>query len=84
MNTNTVQIRTDLHGQRPVGAWLEPLRRVVAALRRRHERRQAIAELARMPDWRLDDMGIPRGRIVEVVDGLVARRGPEEAHRAEL
>lgn len=48
-----------------------------AALRRYQQRRGAIAELRRMSDWRLADLGIPRERIVEVVDGLIAREGPE-------
>jgi uncharacterized protein YjiS (DUF1127 family) len=47
------------------------------ALRRYQQRRIAIAELRRMSDWRLADLGIPRERIVEVVDGLIAREGPD-------
>ena len=38
------------------------------------DRRRAIVELARMQDWRLMDLGIERGRIPEIVDGLIARR----------
>ncbi len=39
-----------------------------------HRARQgAIRQLCRMPGWRLRDMGIDRGRIPEIVDGLLAR-----------
>jgi uncharacterized protein YjiS (DUF1127 family) len=46
------------------------------ALRRHQQRRRAISELARMSDWRLADLGIPREQIREVVDGMIAREGP--------
>jgi len=40
-----------------------------------HRARQgAIRELCRTPGWRLRDMGIERGRIPEIVDGLLARQ----------
>ena len=40
-----------------------------------HRARQgAIRELCRMPGWRLRDLGIDRGRIPEIVDGLLARK----------
>ncbi len=40
-----------------------------------HRARQgAIRQLCRMPGWRLRDMGIDRGRIPEIVDGLLARQ----------
>lgn len=86
MNTNTVPIRSDLRAdaERPSAGWIDPLRRVLAALRRRHRRQRAIAELARMPDWRLEHLGIPRGRIAEVVDGLLARQGREAVLHAEV
>ena len=86
MNTNTIPLRSDLgtDAARPAAGWLDPLLRVLASLRRRHHRRRAIAELSRMPDWRLEDMGIPRGRIADVVDGLVARRASGEVHRARV
>lgn len=78
MTTNTIRldtgIRKDIPGARPAG-----LANVLAWLRRVRQRRRAIAELARMPDWRLADLGIPRDRIVEVVDGLIEREGPGSA-----
>lgn len=37
-------------------------------------RQSAIRELCAMPGWRLRDVGIERGRIPEVVDGLLARK----------
>jgi len=46
------------------------------AFRHYQQRRRAIGELVRMSDWRLADLGIPRDRIAEVVDGLIAREGP--------
>ena len=48
--------------------------RAIRRVRDGIDRRRAILELARMQDWRLMDMGIERGRIPEVVDGLIARR----------
>lgn len=53
-------------------AWLSSRR---DAVRRHQQRRRAIAELTRMSAWRLADLGIPRDRIPEVVDGLIAREG---------
>ena len=58
------------------GAWLTWVKQRLEALRRMHQRRQAIGELARMSDSRLQDLGIPRDRIAEIVDGLIAREGP--------
>lgn len=47
-----------------------------------HRARQgAIRELCRMPGWRLRDMGIDRGRIPEIVDGLLARNRALAADR---
>jgi len=43
------------------------------------DRRRAILELARMQDWRLADLGIERGRIPEIADGLIARRNAVRA-----
>lgn len=37
-------------------------------------RQSAIRALYRTPGWRLRDMGIERGRIPEIVDGLLARK----------
>jgi uncharacterized protein YjiS (DUF1127 family) len=50
-------------------------------MRRIQQRRRAIGELARMSDWRLQDLGIPRDQIAEVVDGLIARQGPSMGRR---
>lgn len=36
-----------------------------------HRRRRAIAELAALEDWQLDDIGIRRAQIREVVDGTL-------------
>ncbi len=35
-----------------------------------------------MQDWRLADLGIERGRIPEIVDGLIARRTANQ-HRPQ-
>lgn len=48
--------------------------RAIRRLRDGADRRRAILELGRMQDWRLADMGIERGRIPEIVDGLIALR----------
>ncbi len=48
----------------------------LAAVRLLQQRRRTIAELARMSDSRLRDLGIPRGQIAEIVDGRIARQGP--------
>lgn len=73
MTTNTMQLQGGLRtgGVRSAATtgWLR-------ALRRRHQRNRAVSELRRMSDWRLADLGIPRGQIPEVVDGLIARQGP--------
>ena len=77
MNTNSVRIRTDFpavsSAATPMGGWLDGVKRIFASIGRWHRRNRAIAELSRMPDWRLEDMGIPRGRIPEAVDGLMGR-----------
>ena len=65
-----------------IGAWLAWVADRLALIRRMRQRRQAIGELARMSDWRLQDMGIPRDQIAEVVDGLIAREGPSLGRRA--
>ena len=50
-----------------------------------HRARQgAIRELCRMPGWRLRDMGIERGRIPEIVDGLLARERALEAEKRRM
>ncbi len=45
-----------------------------------HRARQAaIRTLYRTPGWRLRDLGVERGRIPEIVDGLLARQRALEA-----
>ncbi len=70
-------------GSRPLGtgAWLTWATDRLEAVRRIRQRRRAIGELARMSDWRLQDLGIPRDQIAEVVDGLIAREGPPMGRR---
>ena len=84
MNSSQIQLATDFQVDAPgtapwpseVGTWLAWAKNRLAAVRRLRQRRRAINELSRMPDWRLQDMGIPRHQIAEVVDGLIAREGP--------
>ena len=91
MNTHRIGLATDFRLAAPrtgsrfleFNAWLEWAKNRLEAVRRLHQRRRAIAELSRMSDWRLQDMGIPRDRIAEVVDGLIAREGPSVGHRAQ-
>lgn len=73
MTTNTIQLEG---GLRVAGARSSGLGGLLATLRRRRQRRLAISELTRMSDWALADLGIPRGQIREVVDGMIARQGP--------
>lgn len=85
MSSNTIRLDTGFAADpvqprsRDAAGWLGWARNGYVALRRRRQRRLAIVELSRMPDWRLADMGIPRGQIAEVVDGLIAREGPSAA-----
>ncbi len=84
MNTNTVLMGTDLGVETPrarprfpdFGGLLSWAKGRLAAIRLLRQRRKAIGELARMSNKRLEDLGIPRGQIPEVVDGLIARQGP--------
>ena len=84
MNTNTMQIGAGLGVETPrarprildFSGLLTWTRGRLAAVRVLRQRRRAISELARMSDGRLADLGIPRGQIPEVVDGLIAREGP--------
>ena len=82
MNTKQIHLGTDFHEERSrprsseLGVWLTWAKDRLAALRRLRQRRHAISELARMSDSRLQDLGIPRDQIAEVVDGLIARQGP--------
>ena len=70
-------------GSRPSGVdtWFGWAADRLAAVRRIQQRRRAIGELARMSDSRLQDLGIPRDQIPEVVDGLIAREGPSTGRR---
>lgn len=72
-------------GSRPLGVdpWLRWAADRLAAVRRMQQRRRAIGELARMSDWRLRDLGIPRDQIAQIVDGLIAREGPAMGRRAD-
>ncbi len=91
MTTKQLRLDTDFPaaaagiGSRPpgIGTWLTWAADRLAALRRIRQRRRAISELARMADWRLQDLGIPRDRIAEVVDGLIAREGPAMGRRTD-
>ena len=76
-NTNTIRTSTGLGLQQASGGGLRAwARQRLEGLRRHQQRRQAIRELSRMSDWRLRDLGIERGHIAEVVDGLMERQGP--------
>ena len=66
-----------------ISTWLTWAADRLAAIRRIQQRRRAIGELARMSDWRLQDLGIPRDQIAEVVDGLIAREGPAMGRRTD-
>ncbi|HSS63977.1 MAG TPA: hypothetical protein VLS27_06055 [Gammaproteobacteria bacterium] len=48
--------------------------RLVLWISEHRARQGAIRELCRLPGWRLRDLGIERGRIPEIVDGLLARK----------
>ena len=76
MNANTIQVTPDFPADRPSAGLVAWAKQRVAAWRRYQQRRLAIRELSRMSDWRLQDMGIARGQIPEIVDGLIARNGP--------
>ncbi len=56
-------------------AWLQNLR---TTLRRNHERRTAIRALSALSDRQLDDIGVVRGQIPEIVQTLSARKATEE------
>jgi len=52
---------------------LEPLRRAGRYLAAAHRRRNAIEELSRLDDRQLDDIGVRRDQIPEVVDRAIER-----------
>jgi uncharacterized protein YjiS (DUF1127 family) len=84
MNTNTIPMGAEIQAEDArihsrgtgAGGWLSLLKGRLDALGRIRQRRRAINQLSRMSDESLLDMGIPRDRIPEVVDGLIAREGP--------
>lgn len=51
-----------------------PWRRAWRALKRWHDRRQAVRELSALSDHQLHDIGVNRADIEQVVAGLHARR----------
>ncbi|MAG96633.1 MAG: hypothetical protein CMM08_08115 [Rhodospirillaceae bacterium] len=54
----------------------------VTAIRDYLKRCSAIRDLRRMSDLQIADIGIERGRIPELVDGLMAHRS-RQAHRSQ-
>lgn len=52
------------------------LQRMAAGVARARRRNRAIAELSRLDDRLLNDIGIERGCIVEAVDATIERRAP--------
>jgi len=52
------------------------LQRMAAGLDRARRRNRAIAELSRLDDRLLHDIGVERGCIVEAVDATIERRSP--------
>ncbi len=81
MSTNVQQLGTRVTATAGTRAGIPGAGRLLAALRdlrRRmvlaHRRRAAIAELAALEDWQLDDIGVRRAQIPELVDaGLRSR-----------
>ena len=47
---------------------------IFASLQRWIERRQAIREMRKLPNYLLDDIGVKRDEIPALVDGLIQRR----------
>ena len=81
MNTNTIPMDAEFQGediriQGGKSGLVSFFRGRLEAMGRIRQRRRAINQLSRMSDGALLDMGIPRDRIPEVVDGLIAREGP--------
>ena len=68
-------ILTDIGGAVPLRAF--------AGLRRRHQRRKAIAELQALDDRALRDIGINRGAIRELVDAQLRFEADAAAKAAE-
>lgn len=55
---------------------------VIAAVRRHHNRRVAIQQLAKLSDYALYDIGLSRSQIREVVDGMRTPEQLEAEHKA--
>lgn len=60
----------------PVARLRDGLQRMAAGVSRARRRNRAIAELSRLDDRLLNDIGIERGCIVEAVDATIERRSP--------
>ncbi len=56
-------------------------KRLVAAARRHHHRQATIRVLRGLSDWQLADIGIERGQIPLVVDGLLAKQENQRSRR---
>ena len=85
MNTKTVPMSAELRGAtalRAGGGLGAAVRGRLAAVRRLRARRKAIAQLSRMSDEALLDIGVARDRIPDVVDGLLAREAPAAGGRS--
>ncbi len=64
----------------PPGAWLDgAANRLIAALRRRQRVQRAMAELDRLGDRGLQDIGVPRHAIRSVAEGRAVRWAQPEA-----
>ncbi|MGI9303946.1 MAG: DUF1127 domain-containing protein, partial [Gammaproteobacteria bacterium] len=57
-----------------IGARLSLWRRLVVALRARHQRKVTIRELSVLSDRQLHDIGIARSEIPLIAEGLVSRQ----------
>jgi uncharacterized protein YjiS (DUF1127 family) len=77
-------VRRDAEGRPETGKGLQgllsrlggSLRQISAGFVRARRRNRAIAELSRLDDRLLNDVGIERGCIVETVDATMERRAP--------
>lgn len=88
MTTNIVPMDAALHAEerRHAGKsrWRNLLGARLAPVGRMRQRRRAISQLSRLSDEALLDLGIPRDRIPEVVDGLIARQGPDARRQSRF
>ena len=84
MTTNTIPMGAEFQAEdarirshaAAKGGWWGLLKGRLEAVARIRQRRRAINQLSRMSDEALLDIGVPRDRIPEVVDGLISREGP--------